>query len=191
MHWTQALGLSYIVFSGLMLIGAGLLGVCSARNFTYGAFILAVGVVVSFGVLPWSGRFVRRRLFRAVIRLRRGAERAASAAVEAVSLGLPDAVMARRVALMAGVVLVVYLASADLVAGGGTGPWEIAVNKLCASFKTTIGKGLALVAVIIGGLMFAFGEGGSKSAIAGLVFGAGMVLAAPDFLTWIGLTANC
>ena len=35
--------------------------------------------------------------------------------------------------------------------------------------------------------MFAFGEGGSKSALAGLVFGAGMVLAAPQFLAWLGI----
>ena len=189
MHWTQALGLSYFAFSGLLLIGAGLLGVCSDRNFTYGALVLSVGAVASFAVLPRLGVVVRRRLFRAAIRLRRAAERAASASAAAVSLAVSDAVMARRVALLVGVVLVVYLASADLVAG--TGPWEIAVNKLCQSFKTTLGKGLALVAVILGGLMFAFGEGGSKSAIAGLIFGAGMVLAAPDFLAWIGLAANC
>ena len=36
--------------------------------------------------------------------------------------------------------------------------------------------------------MFAFGEGGSKSAIAGLVFGAGMVLGAAQFLEWLELT---
>ena len=72
----------------------------------------------------------------------------------------------------------------------GYGPWAAVGNKLCLLFKDKLGKALAIVAVIIGGLMYAFGEGGSKSQIAGLAFGAGMVLLAPDFLTWILPTAT-
>ena len=67
-------------------------------------------------------------------------------------------------------------------------PWEDGVEVLCDAFFGVIGKGLAIIAVVIGGLMFAFGEGGSKSAIAGLVFGAGMVLGAAQFLEWLELT---
>ena len=69
-----------------------------------------------------------------------------------------------------------------------TNPWEKAVVTVCEAFTGIIGRGLALVAVVIGGLMYAFGEGGSKSAIAGLIFGAGMVLGAVQFIDWIGLT---
>ena len=67
------------------------------------------------------------------------------------------------------------------------GPWETGVQALCESFTGIIGQGLSLIAIIIGGLLFAFGEGGSKSQIAGLVFGAGLVLQAPAFLSFVGL----
>jgi type IV secretory pathway TrbD component len=46
--------------------------------------------------------------------------------------------------------------------GGGGSPWENAVNVLQTSFTGPIAKGLALVSIVVGGLMFAFGEGGSK-----------------------------
>ena len=68
---------------------------------------------------------------------------------------------------------------------GATSPWETVGERLCELFLNKLGKALAIVAVIIGGLMYAFGEGGSKSQIAGLAFGAGMVLLAPQFLGWI------
>ena len=66
-------------------------------------------------------------------------------------------------------------------------PWEDGIEAICDAFFGVIGKGLAIVAVVIGGLMFAFGEGGSKSAIAGLIFGAGMVLGAGNFLRWLDI----
>ena len=69
--------------------------------------------------------------------------------------------------------------------GATASPWETIGEKLCDLFLDKLGKALAIVAVIIGGLMYAFGEGGSKSQIAGLAFGAGMVLLAPQFLGWI------
>ena len=34
-------------------------------------------------------------------------------------------------------------------------------------------------------LMFAFGEGGSKKALAGIVFGLGMAMGAANFLAWL------
>jgi len=33
--------------------------------------------------------------------------------------------------------------------------------------------------------MFAFGEGGSKQQLAGIVFGLGMALGAANFITWL------
>ena len=44
---------------------------------------------------------------------------------------------------------------------------------------------LALVAIVIGGLMFMFGEGGAKRQISGIVFGGGLALFAAQFLTWL------
>lgn len=67
----------------------------------------------------------------------------------------------------------------------GTSPWENAVNVLQQSFTGPIAKGLALVAIVIGGLTFAFGEGGGKRTFAGLIFGIGMAVLAVNFLSWL------
>jgi len=67
----------------------------------------------------------------------------------------------------------------------GNSPWENAVNVLQQAFTGPIAKGLALVAIVIGGLTFAFGEGGGKRTFAGIVFGLGMAVLAVNFLNWL------
>jgi pilus assembly protein CpaF len=62
-------------------------------------------------------------------------------------------------------------------------PWENAVNVLQLAFTSTIARGLSLVAIVVAGLTFAFGEGGSKRVIAGVLFGVGMAIAAVKFNT--------
>ena len=64
-------------------------------------------------------------------------------------------------------------------------PWEQAVTALQTAFTGPIAKGLSLVAIVVGGLMFAFGEGGNKRMFAGIVFGIGMAIAAVNFLSWL------
>ena len=66
-----------------------------------------------------------------------------------------------------------------------TGPWVDAVTTLQTAFTGAIARGLSLVAIVIGGLMFAFGEGGSKRALAGIIFGLGMTLGAANFIDWL------
>jgi len=66
-----------------------------------------------------------------------------------------------------------------------TNPWENAVTNLATAMTGPIASGLALVAIVVGGLMFAFGEGGSKRALAGVVFGLGMALGAANFIGWL------
>ena len=39
-------------------------------------------------------------------------------------------------------------------------PWENAVSVLQQAFTSTIARGLSLVAIVVAGLTFAFGEGG-------------------------------
>jgi hypothetical protein len=39
--------------------------------------------------------------------------------------------------------------------------------------------------IVVGGLMFAFGEGGSKRMFSGIIFGVGMSIAAVNFLSWL------
>jgi type IV secretory pathway VirB2 component (pilin) len=64
-------------------------------------------------------------------------------------------------------------------------PWERAAANLEASFTGPLARSLALVAIVIGGLMFMFGEGGAKRQISGIVFGGGLALFAAQFLAWL------
>lgn len=64
-------------------------------------------------------------------------------------------------------------------------PWETAVQVLQTTFTGPIARGLSLVAIVVGGLMFAFGEGQSKRMLAGIVFGVGMAIGAVNFMTWL------
>ena len=67
----------------------------------------------------------------------------------------------------------------------GTSPWVDAVNELQTQFTGPIARGLSLIAIVVGGLMFAFGEGGSKRTLAGIIFGIGMAVGAVNFLGWL------
>lgn len=64
-------------------------------------------------------------------------------------------------------------------------PWENAVNVLQQSFTGPIARGLSLVAIVVGGLMFAYGEGQSKRTMAGILFGVGMAIGAINFMAWL------
>ncbi len=67
----------------------------------------------------------------------------------------------------------------------GASPWENAVNVLRNSFTGPIATGLSLVAIVVGGLTFAYGEGHSKRGLAGLIFGVGMAIGAVNFMSWM------
>ena len=86
-----------------------------------------------------------------------------------------------RIVLLAFVGL---LLAAPLLAQSNS-PWENAVNVLQQAFTSTIARGLSLVAIVVSGLTFAFGEGGSKRVLAGVLFGVGMAIAAVNFLAWL------
>lgn len=82
------------------------------------------------------------------------------------------------------VIIALFLA-APAFAQQGNSPWENAVNVLMTAFTSTIARGLSLVAIVVSGLTFAFGEGGSKRVLAGVLFGVGMAIAAVNFLAWL------
>ena len=82
------------------------------------------------------------------------------------------------------VLLVLFLA-APAFALQGNSPWENAVNVLMTAFTSTIARGLSLVAIVVSGLTFAFGEGGSKRVLAGVLFGVGMAIGAVNFMAWL------
>ena len=64
-------------------------------------------------------------------------------------------------------------------------PWERAASNLEATFTGPLARSLSLVAIVIGGLMFMFGEGGAKRQISGIVFGGGLALFSAQFLAWL------
>src|SRR5277367_2295068 len=88
-----------------------------------------------------------------------------------------------RVALVSLVAL--SLAAPAFAQAPGNSPWENAVSVLQQAFTSTIARGLSLVAIVVAGLTFAFGEGGSKRVLAGVLFGVGMAIAAVNFLSWL------
>ena len=88
----------------------------------------------------------------------------------------PD--VARVAAIALGIILIPCACFAQ-------SPWERAASNLEATFTGPLARSLALVAIVIGGLMFMFGEGGAKRQISGIVFGGGLALFAAQFLAWL------
>lgn len=64
-------------------------------------------------------------------------------------------------------------------------PWERAASNLERTFTGPLARSLALVAIVVGGLTFMFGEHGAKRQLAGIVFGGGLALFAAQFLVWL------
>ena len=54
---------------------------------------------------------------------------------------------------------------------------------LQTAFTGIIVTGLTLVAIVVGALMFAFGEGGAKCRMAGIIFGVGIAICAMNFMS--------
>ena len=77
------------------------------------------------------------------------------------------------------------LALPTLTFAQGVSPWERAAQNLEVSFTGPLARSMALVAIVIGGLMFMYGEGGAKRQISGIVFGGGLALFAAQFLAWL------
>ncbi len=87
-----------------------------------------------------------------------------------------------RRALVLAVAVIVFLPASSYAQAS---PWENAVNVLMTSFTGPIARGLSLVSIVVGGVTFAFGEGGSKRLLAGIVFGVGMAISAVNFMAWL------
>ena len=64
-------------------------------------------------------------------------------------------------------------------------PWERAAGNLERTFTGPLARSLALVSIVLGGLMFMYGEAGAKRQISGIVFGGGLALFAAQFLAWL------
>ena len=89
-----------------------------------------------------------------------------------------------------GTLTLLLLASAPLAASVpppiATDPWSRAVNVMQTFFTGVFAQGISLIAIVIGGAMFAMDElGGSNKGVGSLVFGTGLMLLAAQFLNWI------
>ena len=73
-----------------------------------------------------------------------------------------------------------------VTASAQTDPWSNAATKMGTIFSGPIAKGFALVALDVGGLELAFGEGGSRRNVGGLIFGLGLALGAANFIEGFG-----
>lgn len=82
-------------------------------------------------------------------------------------------------------VMALFFAASAFAQATTNSPWENAVGVLQTAFTSTIARGLSLVAIVVSGLTFAFGEGGSKRVLAGVLFGVGMAIAAVNFMAWL------
>ena len=91
-------------------------------------------------------------------------------------------IVRRRSAVLSFVALALLLLPVALYAQS---PWERAALNLESTFTGPLARSLALVSIVIGGLMFMFGEGGAKRQISGIVFGGGLALFAGQFLAWL------
>ena len=185
MRYLQSGAVVFQLAVGAVVTTLSVLFSCAAPAIPFGMLAFGVGVLSLVDAVAPSRRTLRFRFLRRVVRARRRVVLGLEALEVSARVAAGVLLTPRYAAPLAGVAAVFLLGSVELAA---TGPWEKAAENLCKAFTGPIGKGLSLVAIAIGGLMFAFGEGGSKSALAGLVFGAGMVLMAPQFLAWLGIT---
>ena len=92
-------------------------------------------------------------------------------------------IVARAQRVGVGAVVMLLMLPALALAQGS--PWERAANNLALTFTGPLARSLALVAIVIGGLLFMFGEGGAKRQLSGIVFGGGLALFAGQFLIWL------
>jgi type IV secretion system protein VirB2 len=64
-------------------------------------------------------------------------------------------------------------------------PFDSGITSIQTLFTGTIAKAAALIAIVIGGFGFAFGEPGAKKNLAGVAMGSGIAIMATNVLTWL------
>ncbi len=64
-------------------------------------------------------------------------------------------------------------------------PFDEGISNISTLFTGTAAKAGSLIAVVLGGLGFAFGDPGAKKNLAGVAFGVGIALMAANVITWL------
>lgn len=83
----------------------------------------------------------------------------------------------RRLTLLAVLLFVPLAAHAS--------PFDSGISSIQTLFTGTIAKAAALIAIVIGGFGFAFGDPGAKKNLAGVAMGTGIAVMAANVLTWL------
>lgn len=72
-----------------------------------------------------------------------------------------------------------------LPAAAHASPFDEGISNISTLFTGTAAKAGSLIAVVLGGLGFAFGDQGAKKNLAGVAFGVGIALMAANVITWL------
>ncbi len=64
-------------------------------------------------------------------------------------------------------------------------PFDTGISNVSTLFTGTAAKAGSLIAVVLGGLGFAFGDPGAKKSLAGVAFGVGIALMAANVISWL------
>jgi type IV secretion system protein TrbC len=105
----------------------------------------------------------------------------------------PEAAALVATSLLCAALLLLLLASGPAHAQGAA-PWEGPICVVARSLSGPVAKAVAVIAIVITGLMIAFGElGGVFKSLLGLVFGVSFALLADQWLGLIraGATTAC
>ncbi len=64
-------------------------------------------------------------------------------------------------------------------------PFDAGITNVQTLFTGTVAKAVSLIAVVLGGLSFAFGDPGAKKGLAMLAIGIGVALMAANVIAWL------
>ena len=90
-------------------------------------------------------------------------------------------------AVTAAVLVLAHAAPASAAPSGAAMPWDAPLTTILDNLQGTVARVLVTVAVVLTGLLFAFGEaGGAFKKVFGIAFGGALALGALTFLSALG-----
>lgn len=97
---------------------------------------------------------------------------------------------AATIAIGAGIVVLLGADAASATPAGTAMPWDTPLTNLLNNLQGTVARIAITIAIVVTGLVFAFGEAGSGlRRVASIAFGGALALGAITFMTalgWVG-----
>ena len=78
-----------------------------------------------------------------------------------------------------------FLALSATAFAAGDSPWASTASSISSTLTGPMATTVSTIAVVLGGLGVAFGEGQANKTLGGIALGVGMLLGAANFVTWI------